>query len=192
PRRSVPAAGARPAGPVGPSAPGPWSRLARDFRPSFRRRRDVRLWGGGCLRGSMGVARGGRMVRVRDVMTTDVVTVGPDATYGEIADRLLAHDISGVPVIDEAGMLLGIVTEADLVSREAYGPERRRPLGLIVDYLRDRDPAWVRKAAATTARDLMTRVVTTAAPDDDVRVTAQRMLEAGYKRLPVVAGDGRL
>ncbi|HEX6419480.1 MAG TPA: CBS domain-containing protein [Acidimicrobiales bacterium] len=132
------------------------------------------------------------MVHVRDVMTTDLVTVGPDATYGEIADRLLAHDVSGMPVIDEAGALIGIVTEADLVSREAYGPERRRPLGLIADYLRDRDPAWVRKAAATTAQDLMTRVVTTAAPDDEVRVTARRMLEGGYKRLPVVASDGRL
>ena len=132
------------------------------------------------------------MVHVRDVMTTDVVTVGPEATYGEIADRLLAHDVSGLPVIDDDGTLLGIVTEADLVTREAYGPDRRRPLGLIVDYLRDRDPAWVRKASATTAADLMTRVVTTASPDDEVRVTARRMLESGRKRLPVVGSDGRL
>jgi CBS domain-containing protein len=95
-------------------------------------------------------------------------------------------------VIDADGTLVGIVTEADLVSREAYGPDRRRPLGLIVDYLRDRDPAWVRKASATTAADLMTRVVTTASPDDEVRVTARRMLEGGRKRLPVVASDGRL
>ncbi|HEX6567587.1 MAG TPA: CBS domain-containing protein, partial [Acidimicrobiales bacterium] len=132
------------------------------------------------------------MVHVRDVMTTDVVTVGPAATYGEIVDRLLAHDVSGLPVIDPDGTLLGIVTEADLVSREAYGPDRRRPLGLIVDHLRDRDPAWVRKASATTARDLMTHVVTTASPDDEVRVTARNMLESGHKRLPVVATDGRL
>lgn len=132
------------------------------------------------------------MVHVRDVMTSDVVSVGPEATYGEIADRLLAHDVSGLPVIDDDGTLLGIVTEADLVTREAYGPDRRRPLGLIVDYLRDRDPAWVRKASATTAADLMTRVVTTASPDDEVRVTARRMLESGRKRLPVVGSDGRL
>ncbi|HET6773130.1 MAG TPA: CBS domain-containing protein [Acidimicrobiales bacterium] len=90
-------------------------------------------------------------MHVRDVMTDDVVTIGPDASYAEIVDRLLAHDISGLPVIDADGVLLGIVTEADLVSREAYGPERRRPLGLILDYLRDRDPAWVRKASASTA-----------------------------------------
>jgi CBS domain-containing protein len=68
-------------------------------------------------------------------MTTGVVTVGPDATYGEIVDRLLAHDISGLPVMDDSGRLVGVVTEADLVSREAYGTERRRPLGLLFDYL---------------------------------------------------------
>jgi CBS domain-containing protein len=132
------------------------------------------------------------VVHVRDVMTTDVVTVGSDATFGEMVDRLLSHDVSGLPVIDADGMLLGIVTEADLVSREAYGPERRRPLGLAVDYLRGRDPAWVRKASATTAREVMTTVVTTASPDDELRVAARRMLESGYKRLPGVAADGRL
>ncbi|MBN2623451.1 MAG: CBS domain-containing protein [Acidimicrobiales bacterium] len=131
-------------------------------------------------------------MHVRDVMTTDVVTVGPGASYGEIADRLLAHDISGLPVIDDDGTLVGMVTEADLVSREAYGPDRRRPLGLILDYLRDRDPAWVRKASGRVAGELMTRVVDTASPDDELRVTAQRMLETEHKRLPVVATDGRL
>jgi CBS domain-containing protein len=76
------------------------------------------------------------LVRVGDIMTTDVVIVGPDATCGEIVDRLLAHDISGLPVIDDSGRLLGIVTEADLVGREAYGPGRRRPLALVLDYVR--------------------------------------------------------
>jgi CBS domain-containing protein len=131
-------------------------------------------------------------MHVRDVMTDDVVTVGPDASYAEIVDRLLAHDISGVPVTDDDGVLLGIVTEADLVTREAYGPERRRPLGLILDYLRDHDPTWVRKASASTARRLMTHEVTTASPDDELRVTAQRLLESGFRRLPVVGTDGRL
>jgi CBS-domain-containing membrane protein len=69
------------------------------------------------------------VVHVRDVMTTDVVTVGLEATYSEMVDLLLPHDISGLPVVDADGIMLGLVTEADLVSREAYGPERRRPLG---------------------------------------------------------------
>lgn len=132
------------------------------------------------------------MVHVRDVMTTDLVTVGLEATYGEMVDRLLSHDISGLPVVDADGILLGLVTEGDLVSREAYGPDRRRPLGLVADYLRGRDPGWLRKASGTTAREIMTHVVTTAAPDDELRVAARRMLESGFKRLPVVATDGRL
>ena len=112
-------------------------------------------------------------------MTTNVVTVGPDATCGEVVDRLLAHDISSLPGIDDSGQLLGIVTGADLVSREAHGPERRRPLGLLLDYLQDRDPAWVRKASGAMAREPVTRVVTTAAPDDDLATAARRMLEGG-------------
>jgi CBS domain-containing protein len=131
-------------------------------------------------------------MHVRDVMTTDVVTVSPDTTFGEIVEQLLDRGISGVPVVDRDDTLVGLVTEADLVSKEAYGPERRRPLGLVLDYLRDRDPAWVRKASGTTARDLMTQVVTTASPDDELRVVARVLLESGYRRLPVVRADGRL
>jgi CBS domain-containing protein len=59
------------------------------------------------------------MVHVRDVMTSEVVTVGLGGTYGEMVDRLLSHHISGLPVVDGDGILLGLVTEADLVSREA-------------------------------------------------------------------------
>lgn len=131
-------------------------------------------------------------MHVRDVMSTNVVEARPEDTYAEIVDRLLAHDISGLPVVDAEGALLGMVTEADLVSREAYGPDRRRPLGLILDLLRERDPAWVRKSSGTTAGELMTRVVDTAAPDDELRVVAQRMLETGHRRLPVVGADGRV
>lgn len=63
---------------------------------------------------------------------------------------------------------------------------------MVHDYLRDRNPASVRKASGTTAREIMTHAVTTASPDDDLRVAARRMRESGHKRLPVVATDGRL
>jgi CBS domain-containing protein len=132
------------------------------------------------------------VVHVRDVMTTDVVTVGPDATYDALVDLLLTHDVSGLPVVDADGVLVGLVSEADLVSREAYGHVRRRPLSLVADHLHDRDPAWVRKASGTTARTIMTRAVTTASPDDELRVAARAMLESGFKRLPVVSTDGRV
>jgi CBS domain-containing protein len=65
-------------------------------------------------------------------------------------------------------------------------------LGIIGDYLRGREPVWLRKASGTTAREIMTPVVTTASPDDELRVAARRMLESRYKRLPVVGTDGHL
>jgi CBS domain-containing protein len=119
-------------------------------------------------------------------MTTEIVTVGPDATFAEIVDTLVSNDVSGVPVVDGTGRLLGIVTEADLVSREAYGPRRRRALGLLAEYFRGRDPQWVRKSAALKARELMTAAPDTAGPDEDLMEPARRMLEHHRKRLPVV------
>src|SRR5690606_27389992 len=67
-----------------------------------------------------------RTLKVRDVMTTAVVTVGPEATFAEVVDTLLDNDVGGVPVVDGAGRLLGMVTEADLVAKEAYGDRPRR------------------------------------------------------------------
>lgn len=130
--------------------------------------------------------------RVRDVMTTDVARLRPDAPYDQIVDLLLARGVSGAPVTDEDGRLVGIVTEADLVTREAYGGPGRRPVDVVLDHLRNRPPAWVRKAEATTAADLMTRTVLTTSPDADLPGTARRLLESGYRRLPVVDAEGRL
>ena len=130
-------------------------------------------------------------MKVRDVMTVPVVTVHRDTTFRELVHQLLAHDISGLPVVDDDQRVIGIVTEADLVSKEAYGYRRRRPLGLLADFLAGHDPQWVRKASGRTAGDLMTTAPATAAPDEAVTTAARRMLEGGHKRLPVVV-DGRV
>lgn len=125
-------------------------------------------------------------MKVRDVMSVPAITIGPDTPFPAIVDTLLNGDVSGVPVVDEAGRLLGVVTEADLVSKEAYGYRRRRALGLVIDYLRGRDPQWVRKAAGRTARDVMTASPATVSSNDDLAVAARHMLENHHKRLPVV------
>ncbi len=130
-------------------------------------------------------------MKVRDVMTTPAITVGPDTPFAEIVDRLLSNDISGLPVVDDDGRLVGIVTEADLVSKEAYDHRRRRALGLVADYLRGRDPQWVRKAAGQTAADLMTAAPATASPEEGLAAASRRLLEEHHKRLPVV-DDGRV
>jgi CBS domain-containing protein len=133
-------------------------------------------------------------VKVRDVMTTEVVTVGPNAPFGEIVDALLERDISGLPVVDAHGMLVGIVTDADLIAKEAYtgnGPRRRRPIGMLRDHLRGRDTSWVDKASARVAADVMTTNVDTVTPEEDVTAAARRMLDGRHKRLPV-CDTGRL
>lgn len=130
-------------------------------------------------------------MKVRDVMTSPVVTVRPEATFAEIVDRMLSHRVSGLPVVDADGVLVGIVTEADLVTKEAYGQRPRRMATFIADVLLARDPAWARKARGRMASELMTAAPITVGPDDDVVVAARRMLELGRKRLPVVE-DGRV
>ena len=129
-------------------------------------------------------------MKVKDVMTTPVVTVGADASFKEVANTLLTRDVSGVPVVDADGTLLGVVTEADLISKEAYEGSRS-PLALVVGYFAGHDPRWVRKAEGLTARDVMTADVAVARPGDDVGEAARRMLERDVNRLPVVE-HGRL
>jgi CBS-domain-containing membrane protein len=124
-------------------------------------------------------------VKIRDVMTTDVLTVRPDATLKDVARMLSAAGISGVPVTTEEGELCGVVSEADILAKERRPPEdgrgRRRQLG----------PASQAKAEARTAADAMTAPAITIAPGDRVDAAAALMLDCGVNRLPVLE-DGRL
>lgn len=67
-------------------------------------------------------------MKVRDVMTPAVITVTPETTFKETAERLLDYGVSGMPVVDSHGRLVGLVTEADLMSKEAFDNRHRRPL----------------------------------------------------------------
>jgi CBS domain-containing protein len=124
-------------------------------------------------------------VKVGDVMTTDLLSVTPDTPFKEVVEHLVRSDVSSVPVVDARGQLVGLITEADLIAKEAYGG-RRRALGLLADVLSARDHHWVAKAAGSVAADVMTRNVIRCGSDDDVRSVARRMLEAGIKRMPVI------
>lgn len=130
-------------------------------------------------------------MKVRDIMTSTVVTAAPDTPFPELVDRLLHNGISGLPVVDEGGHLVGIVTEADLVSKEAYGGRRRRALDLIADMLGGGETRWAVKAKGRTAAEIMTTKVETARPDQDVSAAARLMVEHQVKRLPVL-DDGQL
>ena len=114
-----------------------------------------------------------RELRVRDVMTTKVVAVTPSTPFREVAELLLDHRIGAVPVIDDAdGGLLGLISETDLITRQAYeGP--------------DEHPGMVH-SRERLARELRTAPVETARPDDPLPVVARRMAEEGRRHLVVV------
>ena len=131
-------------------------------------------------------------MKVAEVMSQKVMTVGPGTPFKEVAEILLSHDISGVPVVDDQERLVGIVTEADLLSKEAYpGRNRRRLLEFFADVISGREAGWVEKASGKTAGDVMTKRVLSVDPDEDVHKVARLMLEYEVKRFPVVQ-DGTL
>lgn len=130
-------------------------------------------------------------MRVREIMTTPAVVVKPDAPVKAVVEVMVENHVSGVPVVDDGGGLVGVVTQADLLPKEAHDSRPPRLLGAIADLLANRDPAWRTKANALVARDLMTSRVVTTGPDVDVRKAARRMMEARVTRLPVVE-DGQV
>ena len=95
----------------------------------------------------------------RDVMTTQVVTVEPETPVEEIARTLLNSRISGVPVLDRDGALVGIVSEGDLMRRAALGGKQQGSL-LAALFSQDPQPGNA-VAGAVTAQDVMTRTVKT-------------------------------
>jgi CBS domain-containing protein len=125
---------------------------------------------------------------VQDLMTTPVVTVGPETPFKEIVARLAEHRVSAVPVVDDGRRVLGVVSEADLLLKEEFPePEQDLPLWWTKRARLDRA-----KAAASVARDLMTVAVVAVSPDATVAEAARRMHTAKVKRLPVVDRTGRL
>jgi CBS domain-containing protein len=126
--------------------------------------------------------------KVRDVMTRSVETVGPATGFKTIAARLRTRAISAVPVVDEMGRVLGVVSEADLMLKEDRAAlEEHQP------FLEGRGSRLARaKAAASTAAELMTSPATTIGADAPVAEAARLMRRRGVKRLPVVDQEGRV
>ena len=125
-------------------------------------------------------------MKVRDVMTTEIVSVPPELPLKEVIDRLVHAEVSSLPVVDATGNLVGMITESDLISKEAYGSRRRRALSLLADTLGGRDHLWVTKAAGSIAAEVMTTNVISSGPTEDIRSAARRMLEHRIKRMPVL------
>lgn len=126
---------------------------------------------------------------VREVMTADVVTVGLDMPYAEIAALLAAHRINAVPVLDDLRRLAGVVTEGDLLRRVEFLDEPADATHLLE---RPSRRAARDKARAAVARQLMTVPAVTVSPEATVADAARLMADKRIKQLPVVDRQGRL
>ncbi|MCX5166776.1 CBS domain-containing protein [Streptomyces antibioticus] len=125
--------------------------------------------------------------KVSDLMSTSVVRVRRDTGFKEIAKLLAEYGITAVPVVDDEEHVVGVVSEADLLRKEAAGVD---PAGLL-PVLRPR-PADRAKAEATIAQGLMNSPAVTARPEWTAVEAAQVMERHHVKRLPVVDEAGRL
>jgi CBS domain-containing protein len=125
--------------------------------------------------------------RVEDVMTTGVVTVGEQASFKAIVRLLEECRISAVPVVDRRGVVVGVVSEADLLAKERY-PHGRHGLN-AAEALRHR--AALHKAEGVTAAELMSSPPVTVPQGTTVAEAARLAARAGVKRLPVVDTVGR-
>jgi CBS domain-containing protein len=122
-------------------------------------------------------------MRVRDVMTKDVVTVAPDTELRDIATLLVRGRISGVPVV-EGGRVVGVVSERDILFKERPADGLHRG---VLAWLMDEGDLML-KVDARTARTAMTAPALTIGPARSVADAAALMLDEGVSRLPVVDG----
>jgi CBS domain-containing protein len=128
-------------------------------------------------------------MQAKDVMTGKIVSIEPGASVIEAVRRMLQHGISGLPVIDSAGNLQGVVTEGDFLRRAETGTQRKRsrwvefllgPGRLAADYA---------QSAGRKVEEVMTPDVVTATEDTPLERIVQLMERHHVKRIPIVRGD---
>lgn len=129
-------------------------------------------------------------MQARDIMSTPVISVGPDTPVKDIAALLFEKRISGVPVLD-AGRLVGLVSEGDLLHRYEIGTDRAKRTGSwwLRMFGADRTPAEYVKAHGRFARDVMTQDVVTVMSDTPVAAIATLLESRGIKRVPVMRDE---
>jgi CBS domain-containing protein len=123
---------------------------------------------------------------ISDVMNTRVIALKRTADFKEIVSVLRQHRVSACPVVNDAGQVIGMVSEADLLFKEA---DPGTPCGPIRQRWKLSEES---KVNAVTAAHLMTSPAVTIQPDTPVAVAARVMQDRRLKRLPVVTDDGTL
>ena len=128
-------------------------------------------------------------MRVKDLMTKDVLTVRPSMPLKEAAAMLAEHRISGLPVIDDERRVLGVLSEGDILYKETGAKDKP---GLI-DRLLSVPPVGLDlKLAAKTVGEAMSAPALTVGPRRPVTEAASLMIDEGVNRLPVIDDEERL
>ncbi len=126
-------------------------------------------------------------MKLRDLMTRDVITIGPDASLKEAARRMIEASVSGLPVTGDDGALLGVITEADFVATEA-DRRQKQPAGLLRFLYKDAEmPSHERFVG-----DVMTTDLIVLGPDADHAEAARLMHMENVKRIPIVDENRRM
>jgi CBS domain-containing protein len=132
------------------------------------------------------------MLKVKDIMTTELITVSPQTEITSAAKILLEKRINGLPVIDDSGKLVGILCQSDLVAQQ-----KSIPIPSVYTLLDSFIPLTslkridkeVQKIAALKVEQAMTPDPVTVGPETDIEDVARLMVDKKYHTLPVVKGD---
>jgi CBS domain-containing protein len=130
-------------------------------------------------------------MNVQEAMTKDVVTVGPQTTVGEIADLLVRHRISAVPVVSDDNRVVGIVSQTDLGHRSETGTEKRRKWWLDMFADSDTKAREYIKSHGLKAQDVMSRIVVSVSRQASLSEVADALDTHRIRQVPVM-DDGKL
>jgi CBS domain-containing protein len=125
-------------------------------------------------------------MKARDVMVAPVITASPNASVKSVAETFMRHQISAVPVVDNKGKLLGMISEGDLLHRAEAGTEKRRSWWLNAFVGPDTLANEYVKAHARKVSDAMTHQVVTASPETPLHEVAALLEKHSIKRVPIV------
>ncbi len=132
------------------------------------------------------------MLKAKDIMTRDVVTVGPETEVTAVAKLLLEKRFNGVPVVDEKNNVVGVICQSDLIAQQ-----KKLPLPSVFNLLDTLIPIIspgriekeVEKIAAVKVSQAMTPDPVTVSPETDIEQIAALMVNKGYHTIPVVKED---
>ncbi len=133
------------------------------------------------------------MLKAKDIMTKEVITVKPETTIEELARLLMKQQISGAPVVDDNGKIVGIVTENDLISKNSrlHIPTILRLFDAYIPLGTSKMESDIRKMAASTVEDICIKEIITVDEEASVEYIATIMTEKRIHILPVVR-EGKL